>query len=228
MYPSPVGIDHTDEWLRTIARYTGKEAEAEALIKEEREKWLPQMEKIQEEFARVRPDGERVEILGSLGQGRLVTQVPYFEEIGVKTPATICQDFDNLMLDEIEQIVDQSGDFDVLVNTSARSLPTSPQVRSGHRAHLPVPGKRLQAAQGDDPHPCPAGRRPELERPGRIQGGHRLRQLPPPGYEEQGVPEDHARQDPRYLPGLVVRPARSASFRQEGGVTDGNRVSIAK
>lgn len=117
MYPSPVGIDHTDEWLRTIARYTGKEAEAEALIKEEREKWVPQMEKIQEEFAKVRPDGERVEILGSLGQGRLVTQVPYFEEIGVKTPATICQDFDNLVLDEIEQIVDKAGDFDVLVNT---------------------------------------------------------------------------------------------------------------
>ncbi|WP_243375203.1 nitrogenase component 1 [Geotalea sp. SG265] len=117
MYPSPVGIDHTDEWLRTIARYTGKEKEVEVLIKEEREKWLPQMEKIQNEFASIKPNGEKVEILGSLGQGRLLTQVPYFEEIGVSSPAAIIQDFDNLVLDEVQGIIDQAGDFDVLVNT---------------------------------------------------------------------------------------------------------------
>ncbi|HEY6007146.1 MAG TPA: nitrogenase component 1 [Geobacteraceae bacterium] len=117
MYPSPVGIDHTDEWLRTIARYTGKEKEVEVLIKEEREKWLPKMEVIQNEFARIKPGVEKVEILGSLGQGRLLTQVPYFEEIGVKSPAAIIQDFDNLVLDEVQGIIDQAGDFDVLVNT---------------------------------------------------------------------------------------------------------------
>jgi nitrogenase molybdenum-iron protein alpha chain len=117
MYPSPVGIEHTDEWLRTIARYTGKEEEVEVLIKEERAKWLPKLAKIQEEFAHLRPDGKKVEILGSLGQGRLLTQVPYFEEIGVTSPAAIIQDFDNLVLDEVQQVIDQAGDFDVLVNT---------------------------------------------------------------------------------------------------------------
>lgn len=117
MYPSPVGIEHTDAWLREVARYTGKEKEAEALIAEERAVWLPKMDKIREEFAKVLPGGKKVDVLGSLGQGRLVTQVPYFEEIGVKTPATICQDFDNLMLDQVEGIVKDAGDFDVLVNT---------------------------------------------------------------------------------------------------------------
>jgi len=117
MFPSPVGIDHTDEWLREIGRYTGKEKEAEALIKEEREKWVPKMEAIRDEFTRFKEGGEKVQILGSLGQGRLLTQVPYFEEIGVNTPAAICQDFDNLILDQIKGVVDEAGDFDILVNT---------------------------------------------------------------------------------------------------------------
>lgn len=117
MYPSPVGIDHTDAWLREIAKHTGKEQEAEALIAEERAKWVPVMDRVREEFKRVLPDGQAVDVLGSLGQGRLVTQVPYFDEIGVKAPATICQDFDNLLLDQIDGIVKQSGDFDILVNT---------------------------------------------------------------------------------------------------------------
>lgn len=117
MFPSPVGIEHTDAWLREIARHTGKEAEAEALIAEERAQWVPKMDTIREEFSKLRSDGEKIAILGSLGQGRLLTQVPYFEEIGVKTPATICQDFDNLVLNEMEQIIAQAGDFDVLVNT---------------------------------------------------------------------------------------------------------------
>lgn len=117
MYPSPVGIEHTDAWLREIAKYTGKEKEAEELIKEERAQWLPKMDEIRRQFEKVLPDGKKVDILGSLGQGRLVTQVPYFQEIGVKTPATICQDFDNLMLEQIDGIVKDAGDFDVLVNT---------------------------------------------------------------------------------------------------------------
>jgi nitrogenase molybdenum-iron protein alpha chain len=117
MYPSPVGIEHTDAWLREIAKYTGKEKEAEAVIREERAQWLPKMDEIRSQFEKVLPNGKKVDILGSLGQGRLLTQVPYFEEIGVKTPATICQDFDNLMLDQIDEIVKDAGDFDVLVNT---------------------------------------------------------------------------------------------------------------
>lgn len=35
----------------------------------------------------------------------------------MKSPAAICMDFDNLMLDQVEDIVKKSGDFDILVNT---------------------------------------------------------------------------------------------------------------
>jgi nitrogenase molybdenum-iron protein alpha chain len=117
LYPAPVGVAHTDEWLRTIAKYTGKEKEVEALIAEEHGEWVPKLEIIQKEFKSLAPAGEKLDVLGSLGQGRLLTQTPFFNEIGVKASAAIVQDFDNLVLDEMDKMIAETGDFDVLVNT---------------------------------------------------------------------------------------------------------------
>ncbi len=117
LYPSPIGIEHTDEWLRSIARLTGKEKEAEKLIAEEHDEHLPKLEAIRKEFEKLNPDGKAVDVLGSLGQGRLLTQVPFFNELGVKTPAAICLDFDNLVVDETKKLIDEVGDFDILINT---------------------------------------------------------------------------------------------------------------
>ena len=117
LYPSPVGIANTDEWLRTVARYTGKEKEAERVIAEEHDEWLPKMDALQKEFKKLKPEGEPFNVLGSLGQGRLLTQTPFFHELGISTPVTICQDFDELILDETEQLVQQTGDFDIVINT---------------------------------------------------------------------------------------------------------------
>lgn len=116
LYPSPIGIEHTDEWLRAIAYYTGKEKEVEKLITAEHDVWLPKLETIQKEFERI-SDGKDINVLGSLGQGRMLTQVPFFNELGVKTPAAICLDFDDLVVDETEKLIKEVGDFDVLVNT---------------------------------------------------------------------------------------------------------------
>lgn len=117
LYPSPVGIKNTDEWLRTIAKYTGKEKEVEKLIAEEHEEWLPKLDAIKKGFEELKTNGEPFNVLGSLGQGRLLTQTPFFHELGISTPATICQDFDNLILKEVEQLVEETGDFDIIVNT---------------------------------------------------------------------------------------------------------------
>ena len=117
LYPSPIGIAHTDEWLREIGRITGREKIVEKVIAEEHAEWLPKLEVIQKEFRSINPDGELLDVLGSLGQGRLLTQTPYFHELGVKATAAICQDFDNLVLDEMEKLVEEVGDFDILVNT---------------------------------------------------------------------------------------------------------------
>lgn len=117
LYPSPMGIANTDEWLRQIGKFTGKEKEVEKLIAEEHDEWMPKMEAIRDEFRKLRPDGRPIDILGSLGQGRLLAQTPYFQELGAVTSVTICQDFDNLVLKEVEKLVDEIGDFDILVNT---------------------------------------------------------------------------------------------------------------
>jgi nitrogenase molybdenum-iron protein alpha chain len=50
LYPSPMGIAGTDEWLRKIAEFTGKEIEVEELIEEEHKKWLPKLEAVRNEF----------------------------------------------------------------------------------------------------------------------------------------------------------------------------------
>lgn len=117
LYPSPVGIANTDEWLRQIAKYTGKEEEVEKLIEEEHKIWVPKLKAIQEEFVKLRNGGEKIRILGSLGQGRLVTQLPYFDELGLQSPAAMAQDFDDLIIDELDHIIKTLGDFDIMVNT---------------------------------------------------------------------------------------------------------------
>lgn len=117
LYPSPMGIANTDGWLREIAKYTGKEVEVERLIEEEHKRWVPQIERIKEELAHVKKDGSKVSVLGSLGQGRLLAQFPYFNELGLESPAAMCQDFDNLILEELEGLIRKYGDFDILVNT---------------------------------------------------------------------------------------------------------------
>lgn len=117
LYPSPIGIANTDEWLRTIGKYVGKEKEVEKLIAEEHEQWVPKMDEIRKEFDKLKKDGKDFTVLGSLGQGRLLTQTPFFNELGLSTPVTICQDFDNLVVDETEELINKVGDFDVVVNT---------------------------------------------------------------------------------------------------------------
>ena len=117
LYPSPMGIENTDGWLREIAKHTGKEKEAERLIEEEHAVWLPRLEALQAEFRKLKPDGSKVRVLGALGQGRLLAQTPYFHELGLEPAAAIAQDFDQLILKETEDLIERHGDFPILVNT---------------------------------------------------------------------------------------------------------------
>lgn len=117
LYPSPMGIAHTDEWLRRIAGYTGKEKEVEELIVEEHKTWQPRFDAIRNELVNYKGNGEKITVLGALGQGRLLAQVPFFDELGLKSAAAMAQDFDNLILEEVEKLIDQVGDFPILVNT---------------------------------------------------------------------------------------------------------------
>jgi nitrogenase molybdenum-iron protein alpha chain len=118
LYPSPMGITNTDEWLRQIGKQTGKSDEIEQFIEEEHKIWQPKMQLIRSEFDRISAEkGGKVRVLGSLGQGRLLAQMPFFDELGLTSPAAMSQDYDNLILEELEEVVSQVGDFDLLVNT---------------------------------------------------------------------------------------------------------------
>ncbi|MDR2339625.1 MAG: nitrogenase [Deltaproteobacteria bacterium] len=118
LYPSPIGIANTDEWLRTIGRMLGKEKEAEGAIREEKARWVPKMDQIRAGFEEVKKaNGGDFRVMGSLGQGRLVTQTPFFHELGVSTPVALCQDFDDLLLEDVENLLERVGDFDIVVNT---------------------------------------------------------------------------------------------------------------
>jgi nitrogenase molybdenum-iron protein alpha/beta subunit len=44
--PQPYGIKGTDDWLRAVARTVGKNGQIEDYIKEQHEKWLPEIEKL--------------------------------------------------------------------------------------------------------------------------------------------------------------------------------------
>ncbi|HEY0196710.1 MAG TPA: nitrogenase component 1 [Methanobacterium sp.] len=117
LYPTPTGITSTDGWLRQIGKFTDREDAVEELIAEEHKVWVPKMKAIQEEFIKLRKDGEKVRILGSLGQGRLVNQLPYFDELGLQSPAAMAQDFDDLIIEELDHLIKTVGDFDIMVNT---------------------------------------------------------------------------------------------------------------
>ncbi|MDR2623025.1 MAG: nitrogenase [Methanobrevibacter sp.] len=117
LYPSPTGIKNTDEWLRQIGKFTNKEDEVEDLIKEEHKIWKPKMETIQEKLIGLHENGEKIRVLGSLGQGRLVNQMPFFDELGLQAPAAMAQDFDDLLIEFLDDIIEKHGDFDLMVNT---------------------------------------------------------------------------------------------------------------
>ena len=68
LYPSPMGFVYTDGWLREIAKYTGKEKEAEIVIAEKHAKWDSKLEAIWREFLSMKTNGEKVEVLGALGR----------------------------------------------------------------------------------------------------------------------------------------------------------------
>jgi nitrogenase molybdenum-iron protein alpha chain len=46
----PYGIKQTERWFSELGRMTGKERETEIFLKEEREKWMPEIEKLRQQL----------------------------------------------------------------------------------------------------------------------------------------------------------------------------------
>jgi nitrogenase molybdenum-iron protein alpha chain len=75
--PPAYGIKGTDEWFRELGRITGKEAEVEELIKSEKEKIYPELEKL-----RSRLKGKRAYITAGAAHGHSLMAL--LEDLGMK------------------------------------------------------------------------------------------------------------------------------------------------
>jgi nitrogenase molybdenum-iron protein alpha chain len=127
-YPMPVGIKNTELWLREIAKYTGKEQEVEALIKEELEVITPELEKIRKALA-----GKDVSILIAAGQARATFTPRLAVELGIKVSGVQTLELDSYMVDALEDVHKDTGEFEVhasnwqpyeLAHTDNRLQPT--------------------------------------------------------------------------------------------------------
>lgn len=110
-HPAPLGIQNTETWLRTIAKHTGKENEAEKLIEEELSIVRPQIETLKKEFK-----GKKAKILVSAGLARAVFIPRFSAELGMKVSAVNTLELDPYILGELKQVYEDIGDFEIHVS----------------------------------------------------------------------------------------------------------------
>jgi len=115
--PSPLGFKNTDGWLRKIGELTGKREEAEKVIKEEQAGWAPKIKVLIKEIKGFKNDGTIPSVIGALGQGRMISHTSFFKELGLDIAASLTLDYDGLLVEELEELIEEVGDFEVCVNT---------------------------------------------------------------------------------------------------------------
>ncbi|PWB49689.1 MAG: nitrogenase [Candidatus Methanoperedenaceae archaeon] len=117
----PMGIKNTDNWLRHIAKYTGKEEEVEKLIEEEHATIAPKFENLKKEFEKIRKklkkDDEKLTAIGAVGQGRVLAHAGFLTELGFDVTGACAVDYDALITDDFDSLIKDVGDFVILIST---------------------------------------------------------------------------------------------------------------
>lgn len=108
--PIPIGVKNTDNWLRKIAEYTGKEDIVEKVIHEEHEVIDPQIEELRE-----RLKGQKIQAVDIGGQSRALGLPTICAELGIEVTGTVVWEHDDLLADDLEERYKECGDFDILV-----------------------------------------------------------------------------------------------------------------
>jgi nitrogenase molybdenum-iron protein alpha chain len=106
--PAPLGIQNSARWFREIAKHTGKEKEIEELIKEEVGIVTPQLEALKASLK-----GKDASIFVAAGQARIVFIPRLAAELGLKVKAVSTLEFDPYVVDELEKVYKEIGDFQV-------------------------------------------------------------------------------------------------------------------
>ncbi|HIH45234.1 MAG TPA: hypothetical protein HA257_09280, partial [Candidatus Methanoperedenaceae archaeon] len=100
--PLPLGIANTQAWLRKIGEYTGKEKEAEEVIKEELAIVMPQIEVLKKEFK-----GKNAKLMMSGGQARMTFVPKFAAELGMEVSAVNTLEINNILIDELKDVYDE-------------------------------------------------------------------------------------------------------------------------
>lgn len=100
----PIGLDNTDEWLREIAGFLGKENEVEIVIKEERERVQPKIDELKEKL-----EGKTAFV--SAGQSRAVGIPNLLADLGVGIVGITAYHYDEVIFDSFENLQKRCGDF---------------------------------------------------------------------------------------------------------------------
>lgn len=108
--PIPIGLENTDNWLRNIAKHTGKEDIAEKVIEEERKIIDPQIKELKKKF-----EGKKATAVDIGGQSRALGLPTICAELGIDVTGTVVWEHDDLMADDLEARYKECGDFDILV-----------------------------------------------------------------------------------------------------------------
>jgi nitrogenase molybdenum-iron protein alpha chain len=108
--PIPIGLTNTDNWLRKIAEYAGKEDIVEKVIQEEHKAIDPQIEELKK-----RLKGKKITAVDIGGQSRALGLPTICAELGIEVTGTVVWEHDSLLADDLEERYKECGDFDILV-----------------------------------------------------------------------------------------------------------------
>ncbi|MDR2427250.1 MAG: hypothetical protein LBD46_08770 [Endomicrobium sp.] len=107
----PYGIEQTDRWFRELGKMTEKEKEAEIFLKEQKEKWIPEIEKI-----RVSLKGKTAYVTAGASHGHSLLAL--LKELGMQTKGAAIFHHDPLYdneaesSDTLQNIVNDYGDIE--------------------------------------------------------------------------------------------------------------------
>ncbi len=117
----PMGVANTDNWLRRIAEFTGKEDLAEKVIEEENKIIKPKFDALKSDLEdvrrRLKPNGEKLTAIGAVGQGRVLAHAGFLNELGFEVSGACAVDYDSLATDIYDTLIKDIGDFVVLIST---------------------------------------------------------------------------------------------------------------
>ena len=100
----PVGLNNTDEWLREIAGFLGKEDEVEILIKEERERIQPKIDELKEKL-----EGKTAFV--SAGQSRAIGIPNLLADLGIEIVGITAYHYDEVIFESFADLENRCGDF---------------------------------------------------------------------------------------------------------------------